>query len=150
MNEKTRNIYNINLTKKIHKSKQSINLNLVNLDQMVTSDKIKHGNDGFQYFIGYKEDEIVKPLCIILPQTSWCIKCCEKGEKNMSFVIKDENVLDIYNEIWSKIKKILNIKFHSISVYDKKYIKAKVREFNGLIKSNSLGNEIPKEGVHNY
>ena len=38
--------------------------------------------------------------------------------------------------------------FHSMSVYDKKYIKAKVREFNGVIKTNFLGNEIPKESMH--
>ena len=42
----------------------------------------------------------------------------------------------------------LKIKFHSMSVYDKKYIKAKVREFNGVIKTNFLGNEIPKESMH--
>ena len=34
------------------------------------------------------------------------------------------------------------------SVYDEKYIKAKVREFNGVVKTNFLGDEIPKEGVH--
>ena len=33
-------------------------------------------------------------------------------------------------------------------VHDKKYIKAKVREFNGVIKTNLLGDEIPKESVH--
>ena len=33
-------------------------------------------------------------------------------------------------------------------VYDEKYIKAKVREFNGLIKTNFLGDEIPKESMH--
>ena len=33
-------------------------------------------------------------------------------------------------------------------VYDEKYIKAKVREFNGLIKTNFLGDEIPKKNVH--
>ena len=32
--------------------------------------------------------------------------------------------------------------------YDEKYIKAKVREFNGLIKTNFLSDEIPIEGVH--
>ena len=47
-----------------------------------------------------------------------------------------------------RIKKALNIKFHSIPVYDEKYIKVKVREFNGVIKTNFLGNEIPKENVH--
>ena len=65
----------------------------------------------------------------------------------MSFVIKDDHVLDKYNEIWDKTKESLN-KFHSIPVYDEKYIKAKVREFNGVIKTNFLGDEIPRENVH--
>ena len=34
----------------------------------------------------------------------------------MSFVIKDDYVLDKYNEIWDKIKEILSIKFHSTSI----------------------------------
>ena len=63
-------------------------------------------------------------------------------------VTKDGDVLDKYNEIWNKIKKALNIKFHSIPVYDEKYIKPKVGEFNGVIKTNLLGDEIPKENVH--
>ena len=33
-------------------------------------------------------------------------------------------------------------------VYDEKYIKAKVREFNGVIKTNFLGDKIPKESMH--
>ena len=66
----------------------------------------------------------------------------------MSFVIKDDDVLDKYNEIWDKIKRKLNITFQSIPIYDKKYMKAKVREFNGVIKTNFLGDEIPKENVH--
>ena len=66
----------------------------------------------------------------------------------MSFLIKDDDVLDKYNENWGKIKDTLNIKFHSVPVYDKKYIKAKRREFNGVIKTNFLGDEIPKENMH--
>ena len=104
--------------KEFHKSKQPINLDLVNLDQIVISEKFKHNDDRFKYFIGYKEDEIVKPLCIILPQMSGYIKCFKNGGRNMSFVIKDDDVLDKYNEIWYKFKKTLNIRFHSIPVYD--------------------------------
>ena len=51
-------------------------------------------------------------------------------------------------KFWNKIKKTLNIKFHSMPVYDEKQIKAKVREFNGVVKKNFLGDEIPKENVH--
>ena len=57
-------------------------------------------------------------------------------------------VLDKYNEIWNKIKNTLNIKFHSMTVYNEKHIKGKVREFNGVIKTNVLGDEIPKESMH--
>ena len=112
------------------------------------SDKFKHNDDGFKYFIGYKEGGNVKPLCIILPQMTGYIKYFENGGKNMSLVIKDDDVLDKCNEIWDKIKETLSIKFHSMPVYDEKYIKAKVREFNGVIKTNFLGDEIPKESMH--
>ena len=149
MSEKTLKFDNIRVNKKeFHKSKQPINLDLVNVDQIVISDKFKHSDDGFKYFIGYKEGEIVKPLCIILPQMTGYIKYFENRGKNMSFIIKDDDVLDEYNEIQNKIKEMLNIKFHSMSVHDKKYIKAKVREFNGVIKTNLLGDKIPKESVH--
>ena len=66
----------------------------------------------------------------------------------MSFRIKDDSVLVKYNELWKKIKKALNTKFHSMPVYDKKFIKAKVREFNGVIKTNFYSDEVPKEGVN--
>ena len=51
--------------KKFRKSKQPVNLDLVNVDQIAVSDKFKQNDDGLKYFTGYKEDEIVKPLCII-------------------------------------------------------------------------------------
>ena len=71
ISEKTLNFDNIRVNKKeFHKSKQPINLNLMNVDQIVVSDKFKHSDGGFKYFAGYKEGEIVKPLRIILSQMS--------------------------------------------------------------------------------
>ena len=55
----------------------------VNLDQIVVSDKFKYSEEGFKYFIGYQEVEIVKPLCNILPQMSGYIKHFENGGKNI-------------------------------------------------------------------
>ena len=43
-----------------------------------------------------------------------------------------------YNEIWDKIKETLRIKFHSMPVYDEKYVKPKVREYNAVIKTNLI------------
>ena len=126
MSEMTLKFGNIVVNKKeFHKSKQSINLDLVNVDQIVISNKFKH-DDYFKYFISYKKDEIVKPLWIILPQMSGYMKYFKKGGKNMSFVIKDDDVLNKCDELWNKIKTILKIKFHSMPNYDEKYIKAKV------------------------
>ena len=48
------------------------------------------------------------------------IKYFDDGEKNMSLMIKE----------------IKGIKFHSNHVYDEKYVKAKIREYNGVIKIN--------------
>ena len=76
------------------------------------------------------------------------IKYFENDGKNKSFVIKDHDVLNKYNETWDKIKETLNIKFDSIPVFDEKCIKDKVREFNGVIKTNFLDDEIPKENEH--
>ena len=97
MSEKTRKLYNIRVNKKeFHKSKQPIHLMSVDVDQIVVSDKFKYNDEGFKYFIGYQESEIVKPLCIILPQMSECIKYFENGGKNMSFLIKDDEVWEKY------------------------------------------------------
>ena len=46
----------------------------VNVDQIVVSDKFRHSDEGYKYFIGYQEDENVKPFCIILPQMSGYIR----------------------------------------------------------------------------
>ena len=68
MSERTLKRGKIRVDKKeFHKFKQPSNLDLVNIDQIVISGKFKHSDGGFKYFIVYKEKEIFKPLCIILP-----------------------------------------------------------------------------------
>ena len=146
MGEKTLKFNNIILNEKnFHRSKEPTDLLSVDLDQIVVSYKFKHNDEGFKYFIGYLKGEIVKPLCIILPQMSGYIKYFENGGKNMSFLIKDDEVWDKYDQIWDVIKDKLGIKFHSEPVYEYKYLKTKVRKFNGVIKTDFLGNDMPKE-----
>ena len=139
---------NIRLNKKeFHKSKQAIDLGFVTV-KIVVSDKFKHSDDRFKYFIRYQEDEIVKPLCIILPQMIGYIKYFENSRKNMSFLIKDDGVWEKYKEIWSLIKNKLGIKFHSEPISKQKHWKAEVRKYDGVIKTNFLGNGVPKENMH--
>ena len=103
MSEETFKFNNIKINKKeFNKSRQAIDLDSVDTNKIVGSDKFKHSEEGFKYFIGYQEDEIVKPLCIILPQMNGYIKYFENGGKNMSFLIKN-------NEVWEKYEDISNI-----------------------------------------
>ena len=68
---------------------------------IVVSDKFMHSDEGFKYFIGYQEGEIVKPLCIILPQMSGYIKYFENGGKNVSFLIKYDEMSENF---WMGLK----------------------------------------------
>ena len=42
----------------------------------------------------------------------------------------------------------LGIKFHSKPIYEEKYLKVKVKKFDGVVKTNCLSNGIPKENMH--
>ena len=87
--EKTLKFNNIKLNKKtFHKSKQPIGLMSVNTEHIVTSDRFRNSDKDIKYFIGYQDDEIVKLLCIILPQISGYIKYFDNGGKNMSCLLE--------------------------------------------------------------
>ena len=151
MSKKTLKFSNIRLNKEtFHEYKEAIDLFSVNVDQIVVSNKLKHNNESFKHFIGYHyaNSEIVKPLCIILPRMSGYIKYIENGGKNLSFFIKDDEVWDKYDKIWDVIKNEPGINFDSEPVYEYRYLKAKVRKFDGVIKTNFLGNDMPKENMH--
>ena len=150
MNKQTLGFNDIVVNKKdFHASKKAILLNSVNINNIVISYRVKHDDDSYKYFIGYLHDDgVIRPLCVILPQMSGYVKYFENCGKNMSFKIEEKNVYLKYAEIWNKIKSILNVKFHSQSIYDDKYIKTKVKAFNNTISTLFSGDEIPKERIH--
>ena len=82
MREKTLKFDNIRvIKKKFHKSKQPIDLMSANIDQRVILDKFKHSDDGFKYFIDYKEDELLNRYalsCLKRVDTSNTLKMEEK------------------------------------------------------------------------
>ena len=138
MGEKKLKFNDIKVNKKeFHKSKQAIELDLVDTGKIVASDKFKHSEEGFKYFIGYQENEIIKPLCIILPQMNGYIKFFENGGRNMSFLIKNDEVWQKYEDIWNVIKNKPDINFYSQTIYENKCLKAKVREFDVVLKQTS-------------
>ena len=75
------------------KSKNSTNIKYlfqrqnIDIDKVIVSNKVSFGENGFKYFIGYKDDNKIRPLCIYLPKMSAYRKNFNET-KYMSFLIK--------------------------------------------------------------
>ena len=145
MSKKTLKFGKVEIDKKaFHASNQSTVLNLVDINQIVTFDRFKHSSKSSKYLISYEDDDSLRPLSIVFPQMS----CKKLVEKNMSFVIEDDTVLVKYNDIWNKINKTLDIKFHSKPAYDEKYVKTKIKIFNGVVNTIFWAKKISKERIY--
>ena len=117
------------------------------ISKIIVSDKWKINDTTFKFFVGYLNEDIIRPLCIILPQMSGFIVCFFL-KKNMSFTAEDNDVYSKYSEIWNKIKKVLDLKFSTNPIRDEKYITTKVEIFNRVNKTTFSHDEIPKEKNH--
>ena len=124
--------------KKFYSSKEAILLDSVDLSKIVVSSRWKLNDIRYKYFCGYLNNDVIKPLCIILPQMNRYINYFEDGGKNMSFVTDDENVYEKYNEIWNVVKGLLKLKFTVGPIRNDKYISAKLKIFRkNLVERSS-------------
>ena len=69
------------------------------------------------------------------------------NNKAMSLKVDDNKLLKKYNKIWEIISNLLNIEFDSEPVYgdNDKYIKTKIKMYEGRVNTNFQGKEVPKE-----
>ena len=138
--------------KEFYSSKQAISLDSVDLDKIVVSSKWKIHETTYKYLCGYLNNDVIKSLCVILPQMHGYIKYFDDGGKNMTFVTDNEKVYNKYNEIWEVIRKLLKVKFAANPVRDDKYLIAKSKIFNKINRTtfNDDNNKknIPKERSH--
>ena len=132
--------------KDFYSSKQAILLNSLDKSKIVISDKWKINDTTIKFFIGYLNEDTIKPLCTILPQMSGFIINFDDGGKNISFEIEDTliseyfKILLKYSEHSNKIKKLLGAKFNRSPIHNEEYIKTKVKIFNG-VNSTSFAND---------
>ena len=131
--------------KEIYSSKQAISLDSVDLSKIVVSNKWKINDTTYKYSCGYLNNDVIQPLCVILPQTIGYIKYFDDGGKNMSFVTDDEKIYEKYNEIWEVVRKLLKIKLTVNPIRDDKYIIAKLKIFNRINRTIFTDNIIPIE-----
>ena len=96
-------------------------LDSVDLGKIVVSNKFKINDTTYKYFCGYLNNDVIQPLCVILPQMNGYIKYFDDSRKNMSFVTDDKEVYKKYNEIWEVVIKLLKLKLTVSPVRDDKY-----------------------------
>ena len=124
---------------KFQRHKSSILISNVDIDKMVISNKAPFSKKDLNTSFVTK---ILRNrlLCIFLPKMSAYRTEFDKT-KSMSFLIKDEKLLEKYKEIWKKVSNIIKKKFDG-----KKYLGAKIKLYNRKINANFLNNKISIEG----
>ena len=131
--------------KEFYSSKQPISLDSIDLSKIIVSNKWEINDATYKYSCGYLNNDVIQPLCVILPQMSGYIKYFDDGGKNMSFVTDNEEVYEKYNEIWEVVRKLLKVKFTVNPIRNDKYIIAKLKISNGTNRTTFTNNIIPIE-----
>ena len=132
--------------KQFYSSKEAILLDSVDLSKIVASSRWKLNDTTYKYFCGYLNNDVIKPLCVILPQMRGYIKYFDNGGKNMSFVTDDKEVYEKYNEIWNVVNRLLKLEFTASPIPDDKYILAKLKIFKKKnLRTFNNNNIIPME-----
>ena len=133
-----------------YKNKTMNNIEDINVNNILVSKKEPYGNkNSFKYFIGYSDNDIIRPLCIRLPQiTGYSRKFDENA--TMPFIVKDKQILKKYTKIWETIEGLMEINFESKPVFgdDDKYIKTKTKAYADSIITNFPNKKMPKEKYH--
>ena len=62
------------------------------------------------------------------------------------FLLKHDEFLEKYNEIWKNVKKSPKKELDSELVHNEEYLKVKMKSYNGKINKHFHINKIPKEG----
>ena len=68
-------------------------INDIDINEIVVSNKLSFNKKDFKYFIGYKDDKAIGPLCIFFPEMSMYKRYSDKT-KWMYSIIKDKKFLD--------------------------------------------------------
>ena len=141
------------IKKFFYSSKKAILLDSVDLSKIVVSSRWKLNDTTYKYFCGYLNNDVIKPLCVILPQMDEYIKYFDNGGENMSFVTDDKKVHEKYDGIWNVVKRLLKLKFTASPIRDDKYILAKLKIFKKKNLTTFNNNNIvpmEKKSLHLY
>ena len=86
-----------------NKNKKVFNINNIDINKILFSKKETYGKyKSFKYFIGYNDNDVIRPLFLFISKTAGYINKFDKNKITMSLMIKDIQLLKSYNKIWKK------------------------------------------------
>ena len=130
-----------------YKNKKVFQIDNIDVNKILVSKKEPYGTkNALKYFIGYNDNDVIRPLCLRLPQMTGYAK---KFNENvtMSFRVNNKQLLKNYNKIWGKIENLMRIDFESKPVYgnDDKKKKTKIKIYVNNMITNFHNKKMPKE-----
>ena len=130
MNTKNINFHGKKIKKSdFYKNKKVFQIDNIDVNKILDSKKEPYGTkNALKYFIGYNDNDVIRPLCLRLPQmTGYAKKFNENA--TMSFRVNNKQLLKNYNKIWGKTERLMRINFESKPAYgdNDKYIKTKIK-----------------------
>ena len=88
-----------------YKNKKPFQIDNIDVNKILISKKEPYGiNNALKYFIGYNDNDIIRPLCLRLPQMTSYINKFRENTTTMSLKVKDKQLLKNYNKTWKKLK----------------------------------------------
>ena len=94
------------------KTKIYLNINDIDVNNILVSKKEKYGKyNSFKHFIGYNDNNVIKPLYLELSQMIGYINKFDKNSITMSLKVKDKKLFKNCNKIWKKNRKINGHRF---------------------------------------
>ena len=118
----------------------------LDINKILVSRKEWYGTkNSLKYFIGYNDDDVIRSLCIKLPQIIGYVKYFDSN-KTIYFKANDKKLLKKYTKILERVSSLMNIKFYSEPVYgdNDKYIKTKIKSYGDKINTTFQGKKTPK------
>ena len=135
-----------------YKNKKIFNIDDIDVNKILVSKKEPYGkNNSLIHFIGYNDNDVIRPLCLKLSKTTDYINEFNESKNTiiMSLRVNDEQPFEKYSKIWKKVEKLMRIDFDSKTTYsyDDKYIKTKIKKYTDFIITNFHNKKMPKEKV---
>ena len=86
-----------------YKNKTINDIEDIDINNILVSKKEAYGNkNSLKYFIGNNNNDIIRPLCIRLPQMT-CYARKFDDNATISFRVNNKQLLKNYNRIWENI-----------------------------------------------